>query len=543
MTTSIDISPDDLEIVQQILAEHIPELEVRAFGSRATWTAREYSDLDLVLMAAEPLDIRRLGDLQEAFVQSDLPFQVDIVDWASASESFRSIIEKQHVIVQQAMNRISWLYHPEFPEHWECKPLHSMAQWINGLAFRNIEFTPTGKPVIKIAELKNGISNQTRFTHKSFDDSVHITSGDLLFSWSGQPETSIDVFWWHGPDGWLNQHIFRVKPIDDINPRFFFYLLRYLKPNFTAIARNKQTTGLGHVTKHDLKTIKAAFPQISEQQTIAHILGTLDDKIELNRKMSETLEEMAQALFKSWFVDFDPVRAKREGRWRRGESLPGLPADLWELFPDQIVNSELGQVPNGWKIATLNHVAEQIRKPENPIHSPNTLFNHFSIPAFDNGQTPRPEYGKDIKSTKLKVFPGTVLLSRLNPEIKRVWLVGLTIEEKSVCSTEFLILRSRFPLTQSYTYCLLRSHLLQRKIKALVTGTSKSHQRVHADAVLSLGVILPPKPVVEAFDLIASKLLNRVLHCRREIKTASALRDTLLPRIVSGEMKVEQLVL
>ena len=102
MTTSIDISPDDLEIVQQILAEHVPELEVRAFGSRATWTAREYSDLDLVLMTAEPLDIMRLGNMQEAFVQSDLPFQVDIVDWASTSESFQEIIEEKCIVIQRA---------------------------------------------------------------------------------------------------------------------------------------------------------------------------------------------------------------------------------------------------------------------------------------------------------------------------------------------------------------------------------------------------------------------------------------------------------
>ena len=86
----------------------------------------------------------------------------------------------------------------------------------------------------------------------------------------------------------------------------------------------------------------------AEQRAIAHVLGTLDDKIELNRRMNETLEAMARALFKSWFVDFEPVRAKMEGRWRPGESLPGLPADLYDLFPDRLVDSELGEVPDGW---------------------------------------------------------------------------------------------------------------------------------------------------------------------------------------------------
>ena len=96
-----------------------------------------------------------------------------------------------------------------------------------------------------------------------------------------------------------------------------------------------------------------SLPPLPEQRAIAHVLGTLDDKIELNRRMNETLEEMARALFKSWFVDFDPVRAKMEGRWRRGESLPGLPADLYDLFPDRLVPSELGEIPEGWEVKTL----------------------------------------------------------------------------------------------------------------------------------------------------------------------------------------------
>ena len=213
--------------------------------------------------------------------------------------------------------------------------------------FSEIQFSSTGKPIVKIAEIKGGISNQTKFTNQTFDESVRVRSGDLLFSWSGQPETSIDAFWWRGPEGWLNQHVFRVTPINGVDSTFFFYILRYLKPNFVAIARNKQTTGLGHVTRRDLENIEAALPDLFEQRAIAHILGTLDDKIELNRRMNETLEEMARVLFKSWFVDFDPVRAKMEGRDT------GLPAEVAALFPDRMEESELGEVPAGWEVKTL----------------------------------------------------------------------------------------------------------------------------------------------------------------------------------------------
>ena len=126
------------------------------------------------------------------------------------------------------------------------------------------------------------------------------------------------------------------------------------------LLRNKlqhENVGTGSVQDNiNLQTfdrLRFLIPPLPEQRAIAHVLGKLDDKIELNRRMNETLEEMARALFKSWFVNFDPVRAKMEGRWRRGESLPGLPAELYDLFPDRLVPSELGDIPEGWEVKAL----------------------------------------------------------------------------------------------------------------------------------------------------------------------------------------------
>lgn len=240
------------------------------------------------------------------------------------------------------------LYKAVFPHHWQKCCLYDLAKWTNGLAFRSIDFTLTGRPVIKIAEIKNGISGQTKFTEKEFDPSVFVTNGDMLFSWSGQPQTSIDVFIWRGSDGWLNQHVFKVEPKGKYDRQFFFYLLKYLKPNFVGIARNKQTTGLGHVTKSDLRRIEVRIPRPAEQGAIASILGALDDKIELNRKMNRTLEEMAKALFKSWFVDFDPLHAKVEGR-----KPFGVDDATAALFPDEFEDSKLGPIPKGWRVSTI----------------------------------------------------------------------------------------------------------------------------------------------------------------------------------------------
>ena len=161
-----------------------------------------------------------------------------------------------------------------------------------------------------------------------------------------------------------------------------------------------------------IESLEIPLPPLPEQRAIAHVLGTLDDKIELNRRMNETLEEMARALFKSWFVDFDPVRAKLEGRWRRNESLPGLPADLYDLSPDRLVDSELEEIPEGWEVGKFSELVAQLRDNENPLASPDTVFSHFSIPAYDEGQSPKREMGASIKSAKSRVPEGAIRKSR-----------------------------------------------------------------------------------------------------------------------------------
>lgn len=180
-------------------------------------------------------------------------------------------------------------------------PLYDLAEWKNGLAFRKIDFSNKGKPVIKIAELKNGITGQTQFTNGNYGEAVSLTRGDMVFSWSGNPETSIDVFWYDLPDGWLNQHIFKVTPSECVDKKYLYYLLKSLKPTFTAIASNKQTTGLGHVTIKDLKELIIDLPTRSTQEAISNYLYALDSKIHLNKQLNDNLQQQAAALFANFY--------------------------------------------------------------------------------------------------------------------------------------------------------------------------------------------------------------------------------------------------
>ena len=550
MTDRLDLQPRHREYLEALLREHVPDTEVWAYGSRVNGRSHEGSDLDLVVRGPElePLGSEFL-DLLAAIQESNIPILVQAHDWARLPESFHQEIQRDYVVVQgdaeqepSGPSQQSSFYRPDFPSHWNRQPLYSLAQWTNGLAFRNIQFSPTGKPVIKIGEIKGGVSDRTKLTDQDFDDSVRVRSGDLLFSWSGQPETSIDAFRWNGPEGWLNQHIFRVTAKNNIDTTFFYYLLRYLKPNFVGIARNKQTTGLGHVTKRDLQNIEAAVPPPEEQREIARVLGALDDKIELNRRMCETLEEMAQALFKSWFVDFEPVRAKMDGRWRRGESLPGLPSEHYDLFPNRLVPSELGPIPEGWQTATFGHLADRSRASIQPGKFPEVKFLYFSIPAYDDAQVARQELGVTIKSTKTVVEPNAVLVSKLNPDIERVWLVDAQNNDQSICSTEFLVLRARPPLGRGYLYALTRSPSFQRGLQSLATGTSKSHQRARPEAIFSLPVTIPPAPLATMFECQVDAPLQQMLLYRQDQGHLAGVRDALLPKLVSGEVRVSEVV-
>src|SRR5665647_2072180 len=284
--------------------------------------------------------------------------------------------------------------------------------------------------------------------------------------------------------------------------------------------------GTGRLNTDSLKKLKVDLPPLSEQRRIAHILGTLDDKIELNRRMNATLEEMARALFKSWFVDFDPVRAKAESRD------PGLPAHLADLFPDRLVDSELGEIPEGWRQGLLSELVVDLRDSVSPLLTPGEVFEHFSIPAFDDGRQPRIERGASIKSLKLRVSEGAILLSKLNPEIERVWMTDVQLAGRAICSTEFIVLQSPGGFGRAFAYAVMTSTAFRDGIKSRVTGTSGSHQRAGRDGVMRLPVVIPVRDLVASYEMLATPWLDEVSVNQREATALAAIRDALLPRLL-----------
>lgn len=283
-----------------------------------------------------------------------------------------------------------------------------------------------------------------------------------------------------------------------------------------------------------IRSFPLLIPPLPEQRAIAHILGTLDDKIELNRKMSETLEAMARALFKSWFVDFEPVRTKAEGRDT------GLPPNLAALFPDRFVESELGEIPVGWEVKSISELAEVLGGStpkteraeywEDGTHqwvTPKDL-SRLSIPVLLDSERKVTDAGlAQIGSGLLP--PGTVLLSSRAP-------IGyLAIAEVPVAINQGFIAMKPRPGT-SNLFLLRWASAAHELIVSHANGStfleiSKANFR-------PIPIVAPNGPVMEAFDRLTRPMYLKVVEHERESRTLAALRDALLPKLISGELRV-----
>lgn len=281
--------------------------------------------------------------------------------------------------------------------------------------------------------------------------------------------------------------------------------------------------------------IKVAIPaSVEEQRAISRLLSGIDQRIALLRRSSAILESIAQTLFKSWFIDFDPIRAKAEGF-----EPEGMDAATAALFPATFESAAPGALPQGWTTNPLADFATLARGTVNPLNFPDTTFDHYSLPAFDVDQLPVRELGGAIKSNKTRVPEGSVLLSKLNPHIPRVWFPG-RIGELAVCSTEFLPWVARSGASPEFIYCVLRSEEFTRQMQTLVTGTSNSHQRVKPEQVATLSVVGATAAVRAAFTDLVRPVLRKVVEQRRQARALAEVRDALRPRLISGKLRLPE---
>lgn len=301
---------------------------------------------------------------------------------------------------------------------------------------------------------------------------------------------------------WISDNAIATIPQKGTDIDFLYYLLKNLELNKMRIG-----SGQPLLTQSILNLIEVDIPTKELQNKIGSILGDIDNKIETNVLINKNLEEQARALFKAWFEDYEPFG---------------------------------GEVPNEFTSMTLGRVAEIKTDSMSPSKNPNVKVEHYSIPAYDEKHFPVFETTDDIKSNKYIITDKSVIISKLNPDTKRIWR-PMCLSEHPICSTEFIVYEARNPAHKDFLYSLIDSKPFFNHLCSHTTGSTNSRQRATPSTTLDFEFVLPSDEWIKKFCLIVTPMYDTISANLIENQTLAALRDTLLPRLMSGEIDVSSI--
>ena len=345
------------------------------------------------------------------------------------------------------------------------------------------------------------------------------------------------------PDLVCGYHLAILRPNTSVlDGAYLFYALSAdsAQRQFHSFANGITRFGL---RKADIEIVEIPLPSLPEQRAIAHILGALDDKIELNRRVNETLEQMARAIFQDWFVDFGPVRAKLEGRE------PYLPSEIWDLFPERLADSELGEIPEGWEVKALGDCIDVARglsykgsglsSNGMPMHNLNSVYEGGGYK--DDGIK---FYNGDFQERHL-TQPGDVLVANTEQGHDRL-LIGFAaivpkrLGDKGLFSHHIYRVRpkSYCSLSPEFVCQLLNAKAMHDTVSGYATGTTVNMLPV--DALVIPPVVVPQNQLVNTFSMMAEVTRMRQEFLIAENQHLAAQRGALLPKLVSGELSVEK---
>ena len=309
------------------------------------------------------------------------------------------------------------------------------------------------------------------------------------------------------PENFLVSTGFAVLHINKTiaDPNFIFYNLIQNENTESLHAIAEQTTSAYPAIKpSDIENLSIKLPPLPTQQKIAAILSSLDDKIELNNKINTNLEQQAQAIFKNWFVDFEPFG---------------------------------GKMPEGWKVGKLSDIAEIKTDVFSPEKNLDLEVEHYSLPSFDEKHYPVFENSNDLKSNKFIVSKDEVLVSKLNPTVKRVWR-PYCISELSISSTEFIVFKPKKLEYRDYLFSIVNSQMFNDFMCSHVTGSTNSHQRTPPKITLDYTLPLDCEDEIKKFSYIVTPMYDIMEKNIIENQKLKTLCDTLLPKLMSGEIEV-----
>ena len=531
----IDLNPKHFEIVQHILAKHVPGCEIRAFGSRVKWTAEDYSDLDIVVISNQKSNMSQIRQLTEAFEESNLPIRVDVLDWHTISEEFKKIIVDEYEVIQGAESvksneeSVTICKNASTKNNlWDVVKLKDVVQ-INPQRTLNRTKEAFHLAMRDVEVYRRKI---TSHSYKEFRGSgARFQNGDTLLAritpcLENGKTVYVDCLKPNKVGHGSTEFVVLSGKQDITDNLFVYYLAR--DPSFRtfAIHSMRGSTGRQRVDTNSLRLFELSLPSIEEQRRIAHILGTLDDKIELNRQMNETLEAIARAIFKSWFVNFDLVKAKMEGRepaWMDTETA--------KLFPSAFQDSSLGKIPIGWTVNTIDDDF-YLTMGQSP---PGSTYNEDGdgMPFYQG----RKDFGfryptRRVYCTAPKRFAkkGDTLVSVRAP----VGDINM-VEEKCTIGRGVAAIRHKSG-SRSYTYYTMQS---LQEIFSRYEAEGTVFGAINKTDFQTLSQIRPSDKIIKEFERLIYPLDQFIENNENESRTLSQIRDRLLPKLLSGEIRLD----
>ena len=510
------------------------------FGSRATGTNSVSSDVDIALFG-DRLTLTDWVRLSAVIAQIPMAQSVDLLLYASISDrTLREHIRKHgvewypratHQWRQGVYGRVPVKYVEESLESL-CVPEHGIQTGPFGSQLHKRDYVSDGTPIVTVEHLgENRLvhRNLPRVSDKDRDrlSKYRLKAGDIVFSRVGSVDRRALVR--QEEEGWLfSGRCLRVRGDPDQIDRTFlsyFFGLKAFREHIRSIAVGATMPSLN---TRLLSNIVVPHPPLSEQHAIAQVLATLDDKIELNRRMNATLEAMAQALFKSWLIDFDPVRAKMEGRDT------GLPKDIADLFPDRLVDSEMGEIPMGWTVRSLGDIATSVKRGVDPARVASDT-PYIGLQHMPRGSVALTDWNgaSSVSSRKFAFEVGDILFGKLRPYFHKVGIAPVG----GVCSTDIEVLKARTPNWSAFVLACVSSPAFVAHTSQTSTGTKMP--RTSWQAMSTFEVCWPSEEIAQVFQQVMSPMLGRIVGNVHESRTLAALRDSLLPKLILGEVRLE----
>jgi type I restriction enzyme S subunit len=409
---------------------------------------------------------------------------------------------------------------------------------------------PVGPRFLRITDIQGGIVvwDAVPFCpiSKSDYEKYRLRQGDIVIARTGN-STGENYLFNSSEDAVYASYLIRFQ-IDSAkaDPRYVWYNLRTSKW-WSFVNGSKTGSAQAGANAKVLGRYSLELPPLPEQKAIAHILGSLDDKIELNRKMNETLEAMARTIFKSWFVDFDPVRAKAEGR-----KPEGMDAETAKLFPDSFEDSELGEIPKGWRVSILGEclsVHETGCRPRGGVggidHGIPSIGAEsiVGLGLFDFSKTRFVPVDFYNSMRRGKIEDRDVLLykdgGRPGQFEPHVSMFGDGFPYERCCINEHVYrLRGTPPISQEWLYFWLRTPLLMDEMRN--RGTGVAIPGLNSEAVRALPIVQPSPETIGAATGVIAPLIEAILANCNESKTLTGLRNALLPKLLSGEIRIKE---